>query len=106
MIRSNLHKSKSSQFILTENEVVTNTLIEHAMLKKVLKIKRHLNFVNWSYLFTHISYLEKTYTTTAQEPSIYRQSPVKPPDIKNIIVVTLTFLYKSVSCNYTKSFKE
>ena len=47
---------------------------------------------------------------------IYRQSPVKSPDIKNIIVVTLTFLFekfpttlkkhKSVSCNYTKSFKE
>ena len=40
-------------------------------LTKVLKIKRHLNFVNASYLFTHISYIEKTYTTTAQEPSIY-----------------------------------
>ena len=33
-------------------------------------IKRQLNFVNASYLFTHISYLEKTYTITAQEPSI------------------------------------
>ena len=26
---------------------------------------------------------------------IYRQSPVKSPDIKNIIVVTLTFLFES-----------
>ena len=26
--------SKSSQFILTENEAVTNTLIEHTMLKE------------------------------------------------------------------------
>ena len=26
---------------------------------------------------------------------IYRQSPVKLPDIKNIIVVTLTFLFES-----------
>ena len=33
--------------------------------------KRHLNFVNASYLFTHISYLDKTYTTAAQEPSMY-----------------------------------
>ena len=38
---------------------------------KVLKIKLQLNFVNASYLFTHIRYLEKTYTTTAQELSIY-----------------------------------
>ena len=30
-----------------------------------------LNFINVSYLFTSISYLEKTYTITAQEPSIY-----------------------------------
>ena len=36
-----------------------------------MRIKRHLNFVNASYLFTPISYLDKTYTTTAQEPSIY-----------------------------------
>ena len=40
-------------------------------LEKALKIKRHLNFVNASYLFTHISYKGKTYTITAQEPSIY-----------------------------------
>ena len=38
---------------------------------KVLKINRQLNFVNVSYLFIHTSYLEKTYTTTAPEPSIY-----------------------------------
>ena len=36
-----------------------------------LENKTTLNFVNASYLFTHISYLEKTYTITAQEPSIY-----------------------------------
>ena len=36
-----------------------------------LDLKQQLNLVNASYLFTHISYLEKTYTTTAQEPSIY-----------------------------------
>ena len=36
-----------------------------------MKIKRHLNFVNASYLFTYISYKGKTYTITAQEPSIY-----------------------------------
>ena len=40
-------------------------------LKKVLKIKRHLYFVNASYLFTHIRYKGKTYTITAQEPSIH-----------------------------------
>ena len=40
---------------------------------KVLKIKRQKNFVNASHLFTHISYLEKTYTITAQEPSMYDQ---------------------------------
>ena len=40
------------------------------LINIVLKIKRHLKLVNASYLFTHISYLEKTYTTTAQEPSI------------------------------------
>ena len=38
---------------------------------KVLKIKRQLNFVNASHLFTHSSYLEKTYTITARKPSIY-----------------------------------
>ena len=38
---------------------------------KVLKIKRQLNFVNASYLFTHISNLEKTFRITAREPSIY-----------------------------------
>ena len=37
-----------------------------------MKIKRQLNFVNASHLFTHFSYLGKTYTTTAQEPSIYQ----------------------------------
>ena len=41
------------------------------IIKRVLKIKRQLNFVNVSYLFTTISYLEKTYTITAREPSIY-----------------------------------
>ena len=30
-----------------------------------------LKLVNASYLFTYISYLEKTYTITAQEMSIY-----------------------------------
>ena len=34
-------------------------------------LQRHLYFVNASYLFTHISYEGKTYTITAQEPSIY-----------------------------------
>ena len=29
--------------------------------------------------------------------SMYRQSPVKSPDIKNIIVVTLTFLFTQFS---------
>ena len=29
-----------------------------------------------------------------QPVGIYRQSPVKSPDIKNIIVVTLTFLFE------------
>ena len=38
---------------------------------KTLKIKRHSHFVNASYLFTHISYKGKTYTITAQEPSMY-----------------------------------
>ena len=38
---------------------------------KVLKIKRQENIVNGSSLFTQISYLEKTYTATAREPSIY-----------------------------------
>ena len=38
---------------------------------KVLKIKRQANIVNASYLFTQISYIVKTYTTTAREPSIY-----------------------------------
>ena len=33
-------------------------------------LQRHLYFVNASYLFTHISYRGKTYTITAQEPSI------------------------------------
>ena len=30
---------------------------------------------------------------------IYRQSPVKSPDKKNIIVVTLTYLYRSINGN-------
>ena len=47
--------------------------------------KQQLNFVNASYLFTHISYLEKTYTTTAQEPSIYSQSLKFPSITKNIV---------------------
>ena len=38
---------------------------------KVLKIKRQTNIANASYLFTQTSYLVKTYTTTAREPSIY-----------------------------------
>ena len=33
---------------------------------------------NASYLFTHVSYLEKTYTTTAQEPSIYDEPQLEP----------------------------
>ena len=49
---------------------------------KVLKIKRQLNFVNVSYLFTPISYLEKTYTTTAREPSIYIFFLFKSKNIK------------------------
>ena len=40
-------------------------------IEKALTIKRQLNFVNVSYLFTPISYLEKTYTITAREPSMY-----------------------------------
>ena len=34
------------------------------------------NFVNESYLFTQIRYIVKTFTTTAREPSIYKQSPI------------------------------
>ena len=37
------------------------------------RIKRLINYVNESYLFTQTSYIEKTYTTTAREPSIYNK---------------------------------
>ena len=49
----------------------TNIKVCLATILKVFKIKRQLNFVNVSYLFTPISYLEKTYTIMAQEPSIH-----------------------------------
>ena len=45
--------------------------VEDWELDVILHLATSLNLVNASYLFTHISYLEKTYTTTAQEPSIY-----------------------------------
>ena len=38
---------------------------------KSLENKTTTKLRNVSYLFTPISYLEKTYTTTAREPSIY-----------------------------------
>ena len=40
-------------------------------------------------LFTHFSYLEKTYTTTAQEPSIYLSLPkqLKISDLYNIQMI-------------------
>ena len=59
------------------SEAINETYIKVCLVTtlKVLKIKRQLNFVNASYLFTHISYLEKTYTTTAREPSLYNKYP-------------------------------
>ena len=39
-------------------------------MKRVPTSQKELEYIA-SYLLTHISYLEKTYTTTAQEPSIY-----------------------------------
>ena len=44
--------------------------------KDISQRKRHLKLVNASYLFTLSSYLEKTYTITAQEPSIYAIVPL------------------------------
>ena len=53
---------------------------------KSLENKMTNNFVNESYLFTQISYIVKTYTTTAQEPSIYTTTLVDD----NIFLMDLT----------------
>ena len=66
---------------MVQLQVLYETYIKVCLvtIQKVLKIKRQLNFVNVSYLFTSISYLEKTYTITAREPSIYIATTINCP---------------------------
>ena len=76
-----MNNQKSKGAVLKNNspEVIKNAtttgMAKNAIKIKVLKIKRQQNIVNASYLFTQISYLEKTYTTTARELSIHTYIP-------------------------------
>ena len=65
---------------------------------KVLKIKRQLNILNASYLFTQISYLEKTCTTTAREPSLYN-SYIEGAIARAVAVVS-TIHFHCFSCHF------
>ena len=47
------------------------TLVLIYLVKSLDNKTTNKNFVNESYLFTQISYILKTYTTTAREPSIH-----------------------------------
>ena len=52
---------------------------------KSLENKTTNNFVNESYLFTQISYIIKTYTTTAREQSIYvTKFPYEEIELNNL----------------------